>query len=233
MQRILCPVHEEETPSCVVYHDHWRCYGCGASGPLSQLGLKGTSAISRPPPVDLPSELARIRALPLVTVRGLRLPADADSYYVVWPCGGYYKRRKFFPGDGPKYIGPRGHKKPPLWARREAGSATLVLVEGELNALSLAQACTHADVMSPGGVGDFKETLVYAVAGYTRYILVLDRDKPGLDAGQKMRNWLLKLTPYVDLHLVQPDLNDKLVNGTLREEVRSWGLGLPTRVQSG
>jgi DNA primase len=28
----LCPFHGERTPSFVVYHDHYYCYGCGANG---------------------------------------------------------------------------------------------------------------------------------------------------------------------------------------------------------
>lgn len=229
MQRILCPVHEEETPSCVVYEDHWKCFGCGASGPLSQLGLEGARAVPQRPPVNLEEECARIAALPRASVRGLSLPVDDRGYYILWPCGGYYKHRLFFPRPGQKYIGPRGHKKPPFWARRDAGNKALFLVEGELNALSLAQAPSADgwDICSPGGVGDFKESLLPLFTSYTRFCLVLDKDQPGLDAGKKMKDMLVRLTPYVELRLVQPDLNELLQNERLQEEVRSWAL--PTK----
>jgi len=29
--QILCPFHEEKTPSCRIYHDHLHCFGCGKS----------------------------------------------------------------------------------------------------------------------------------------------------------------------------------------------------------
>lgn len=30
--KIACPFHEENTPSCQVYDDHFHCFGCGANG---------------------------------------------------------------------------------------------------------------------------------------------------------------------------------------------------------
>jgi len=35
---VLCPVHEERTPSCKVDADLWYCHGCGAGGSLYDLG---------------------------------------------------------------------------------------------------------------------------------------------------------------------------------------------------
>jgi len=35
---VLCPVHEERTPSCKVDDDLWYCHGCGAGGSLYDLG---------------------------------------------------------------------------------------------------------------------------------------------------------------------------------------------------
>lgn len=45
--QILCPFHEEKTPSCRIYSDHLHCYGCGKS--LDTIGyimeLRGLSFI--------------------------------------------------------------------------------------------------------------------------------------------------------------------------------------------
>jgi DNA polymerase I-like protein with 3'-5' exonuclease and polymerase domains len=30
--KILCPFHDEQTPSCHIYPDHYHCFGCGAHG---------------------------------------------------------------------------------------------------------------------------------------------------------------------------------------------------------
>ena len=34
---ILCPVHEDRSPSCYVYHDGYKCFACGASGSVIDL----------------------------------------------------------------------------------------------------------------------------------------------------------------------------------------------------
>jgi hypothetical protein len=35
--RLLCPFHREQTPSCVVRDGRYYCFGCGASGPATDL----------------------------------------------------------------------------------------------------------------------------------------------------------------------------------------------------
>lgn len=223
VQRILCPWHEEDTPSCVVYADHVKCFGCGRSGSLSECGIVGPlQSAPRPPQTDLPSELARIEAMPRAVVRGLELPTDGDSYYIVWPCRSFFKRRKFFPGDGPKYIGPRGHKKAPFWARRSEACA-LAIVEGELNALSVAALSPAFDVMSPGSATDFSEKLLSQVQGYKKFLVLVDKDKAGVEAAKRLAPLLLKLTPYVLVDLMKPDANDLLVAGKLAEKIQGWG----------
>ena len=32
--KTLCPFHSEATPSCVIYDDHYHCFGCGAHGDI-------------------------------------------------------------------------------------------------------------------------------------------------------------------------------------------------------
>lgn len=232
MPKIICPFHEDTNPSCEIYEDGYHCFVCDASGPLSALGpeFRDIKAPPKLPPTDLPSELARIKLLPFAPVRGLQLPVDTNSYYVLWPGDTYFKRRLFFPGEGPKYLCPRGHAKPPFWAHHDSKNSSLAVVEGELNALSLERVLSGWDILSPGGVGDFNEKLLPMLRGYKRFVLILDKDKPGLDAGKRMKEMLVRMTPHVDLFLVAPDLNDQLVNGTLEKEVKSWHLDMPTRV---
>lgn len=212
MQRVFCPRHKEKTPSVVVYEQFGYCFGgCGVI-PLSELGdVRPTVAA---PPTDLKSELERIRLLPTGSVRGLVLPIDGDSFYIVWPEGNYYKRRKFFPGDGPKYLCPRGHQKPLFVARKDVSKDNLVIVEGELEALTLATIKGNYDIVSPGGVGNFKEGpwLNFALT-YKRFCIIVDRDRPGLDAAIRLKKALLEISPYVSVLLKdkQGDLNDLLV----------------------
>jgi len=227
MQRVHCPRHEERTPSCVVYPTHAYCYGGCGPIPLSELG-----ATVRPgraaPPEDLGAMLGYIAGLPRARIRGLDLPADGDSYYLVWPSADYYKRRKFLPGDGSKYLCPRGHKKPLYVPRAPTHSKVLAIVEGELNALSLSSIGPNMGVCSPGGVGDFNEKLLDQIdklfLDIDRYHIIVDRDGPGLDAAIKMKGLLVKRTPYVEVTLMERDLNELLVSGELEGEAsrRGW-----------
>jgi hypothetical protein len=208
----------------VVYeHGAW-CYGGCGRIPLSELGLHDVARPAALPPTDVEGELARIALLPEVSVRGLSLPADGDSYYLVWPGARYYKRRKFFPGDGPKYICPRGHSKP-LYLARPEGSA-LAIVEGELNALSIANVTSEFAVCSPGGVGDFNEKTLEKnwafFSSFSRFLIVTDKDRPGLEAAKKLKPELLRISPYVRTVLMEPDANELLQAGKLAEVVQGW-----------
>lgn len=225
MLRVFCPRHEENTPSCVVYDEYAFCYGGCGRIPLEELGEAGQGLRAKPSPADLNSELARIGALPCAPVRGLSLPVDGDSYYIVWPGNGYYKRRKFIPGEGPKYLCPRGHKKPLFVARKSQGQVCAI-VEGEINALSLAAIAPPYGVVSPGGVGDFKPEIIWQnkeiFGAIKRYYVILDKDSPGLQAAIKLKGALLQLTPYVDVVLLEQDCNELLIIGKLREKEAGW-----------
>lgn len=187
-KKIRCPFHQEETPSCVLYSDGYKCFGCGAYGKLSELTgveLPPPEELEPEPPEDISASLDRIYALPKAEVRGLLLPADHKGFYITWPEHDYYKLRMWEPGKGPKYIGARGHTRPLFWARKNR-SDILVIIEGELNALSIAESCLDIDVVSPGGTGDFTERKVRdRLTSYYRYstiLVIADADKPGAEA---------------------------------------------------
>jgi hypothetical protein len=225
VQRVHCPRHEERTPSVVIYPDHGWCFGGCGRIPLDELEAEGIKPAAKLPPEDLEAMLGYINGLPLADVRGLRLPVDSTSYYIVWPGGTYYKRRQFIPGDGPKYRCPAGHAKP-LFVPRQVKGDTLAIVEGELNALSLSSIEPPYSVCSPGGVGDFTEKLIDKchtfVLSFSKFRVILDKDKPGLDAALRMKALLLKHTPHVDIVLMPKDCNELLVEGSLKDEAEKW-----------
>jgi len=37
---VLCPFHQEKTPSCILYEDHYHCYGCKAHGNVIQAYIR-------------------------------------------------------------------------------------------------------------------------------------------------------------------------------------------------
>jgi hypothetical protein len=213
----------------VIYEDHAYCYGgCGVI-PLSELDSGGVpigAAVPRPAPVNLEADLEHIKALPKARVRGLDLPVDRDSYYIVWPGDGYYKRRRFIADGGSKYYCPRGHKKPLYIPWVQPKAETLAVVEGELNALSLATLKPSFSVCSPGGSGDFGEKLLKTDASFLltfkHFLVIVDRDEAGLKAATALKKALLHLTPYISIILMPRDANDLLVAGQLSQEVACW-----------
>lgn len=212
-KKILCPFHQERTPSCVIYSDHFACYGCGKRGPRSALkGEYATMPIEDPEPEDLAEAFRYIDSLPFTEQRGLSLPTDRDGFYIVWPDRSYYKYRFFSPW-GPKYIGARGHVKP-LFTANTAASRVCLMVEGELNALSLAKAVPELTVVSPGGSGNFSKKQIAALltqmANYDILTLIVDEDAAGAKAVVEALPVLRLAGKRVWTWLMTPDANQTL-----------------------
>jgi hypothetical protein len=227
--KVLCPRHFEKTPSCELYPNGWaHCFSCNANFKYADIP---DAEVVEPEPEDLEASLAYIEALPLKAIRGLEFPADRKGYYLIWPDRSYYKLR-FFEGT-PKYIGAKGHERG-LFMARWGLDAPLVLIEGEINALSVAKACPDLNVISPGSASDFserrlKQGLRYIV-NYSKILLVADRDGPGAEAVINGMSVLSNRVQGVKGHLMSPDANETLVSGgceKLKEEIyRAMGLGV-------
>lgn len=210
-RKIRCPNvnHVERTDSCHVYGDRAYCFGCGWMGRVD--GQEMATSAEEPEPENLDSALARIAGLHKRAVRGLELPADESGFYIVWPDGSYYKKRHW--EREPKYVGARGHTKPLFWARHAPGR--LLLCEGELNALSLAEALPFA-VASPGGVGDFTsrrlEKHYTQISRYDNITIIVDNDAPGAVAAIEALGFLRARGHLVNYLLMDPDANDILAS---------------------
>lgn len=212
--KILCPYHKESTPSFHVYPDgSGHCYGCGAhEGPSKQRIVPDEERYVE----DIQASIKYIKSLPRATIRGLSLHHDNDYYYVVWPSDDYYvRRRKVDVPDRPKYVGAAGHRKPIFIARERSRSVPLIVVEGQLNALSMAEAEIQASVVSPGAATDFKKlaNLPYYM-GYDNIVLVLDNDAAGAMGAIELKGQLLAMgKTNVRIHLVNEDANEILQAG--------------------
>lgn len=232
-RKYLCPKHREDTPSANAYSDHYYCFGCGARGPLSELGLPAGERIEITYVEDVAATISYIKSLPRKTIRGFSLHFSPRGYYLLWPTEDYYKLRIEGAEAGSKYRGPSGVKKPPFTVRKNSsGSDRLVLVEGEFNALSLATLEGAYDVTSPGGAGDFysksNERNLREYARYGAVELVVDADAAGAQAAIETKAKLVTLgCPEVKIHLVERDFNDIHVQDgkeALREQVKRMGL---------
>lgn len=238
--RILCPRHAESTPSCVLYDRTYKCYGCGAYGRLEELGITPSYGTPSPmyvddkPKEDIEDSIDYIQSLPKEPIRGLNLHTDAKNYYIVWPDESYYKSRtKSSEDNASKYKCPYGVPKPPFFIKREKQfswySKSLLVVEGELNALSIAQCCSFIDVLSPGGSGDFssdktKKSLPF-FQQYNKILVIADSDDAGMGAVMSLAGFLRSNGIKTYAKLMKKDANDILVTEgreQLEKEIRSY-----------
>lgn len=212
-----------------VYPDGYaHCFGCGAHVAVKELDTKHEYVAKIKHVENVQEKLAYISSLPCKEIRGLLLPYDTDSYYIVWPERDYYNQR-FFNPTGVKYKLPSGHSKRPLWVRNAEGASTLVVVEGEINALSVGLVTpASVNVVSPGGAGDFyAKTLdkyLPLFSQYAKLVLLADKDRAGAMACIQLKSNLLALgAKNVHIHLMEQDANAILMlhgHTALAEEIQ-------------
>lgn len=237
LARLPCPKHVDKTPSLTVYAQGWaHCYSCGWRTPADTLGFsQEEKEIDEDKYVeDVEASIRRIEALPRRLVRGLVLPCDGDSYYVVFPGRDYYRRRLGNPdAQRGKYRSPVGVRRPAFILEGEHTARIGLFVEGEINALSIKAACPAAWVFCPGGAGDFsRASTLYAdaVSLRDRIVTVCDRDAAGARAGLALNGelWPRKL----EIQLWGEDANELYQKGQLRPHLeRRLGLSGETAVQ--
>lgn len=235
MERIHCIKHEESTPSLVVYETHAYCYGGCGRIELSELGRVAEAAPKERYKEDIDARRKEIETFPRATFRGFVFPHDSRGYFITWPDCSYFKQRLFNPKPGEsKYKNPAGQSQPPFWARRGA-SRTLILSEGEINALSMAEAFPEWDVLSPGSASDFKTAkftkfLLTFVRYYCTVIIQTDRDGAGTEAAIHTKGLLLNKVPNLPIVLMERDANE-IYCGEGKEKLREEVLRLLPRMQ--
>lgn len=219
----LCTSHEEKTPSLAVYTDGtgW-CFGCATH--FKQLSTPIEKAPKREV-TDIPKQLEYIRSLPTTQHRHLNFPSDNLGYYIIWPNGDYYKRRNWdVSTDKPKYTCPKGQTQPLYW--KIVPSSSLVIIEGEINLLSLQLVIDNKiDLMSPGSAGNFKQKKLYkdltALLKYEKIFILVDRDVAGLRAAISLKTLLQPDVYDVTIILMEKDCNQLLVEYG-KEYLKTW-----------
>jgi 5S rRNA maturation endonuclease (ribonuclease M5) len=227
MDRVFCPRHIERTPSCVIYETHAYCYGGCGKIDLSEIGLTATKQTKEKYVENLEEKFRYIDSLPRKLIRGFSLPYDDTGYYLCWPDRNYYKHRLWNRDAKDKYRGAAGHPKPIFWAGRAVSPEALVVVEGEMNALSISEAFPEWDVCSPGSASDFKTEktrhfLLTYCTRYSRVIIVTDYDGPGTEAAIIAKGCLIGKVPDVQILLMKRDANEMFCDEgieALRKEI--------------
>lgn len=213
MERILCPYHEEATPSMVIYDDGGYCFGCGKWATNEELGrqdAEGKKVIEEKE--DIQQTISYISQLGKRELRGLVFPCDGTGIFLVWPEGQYYKRRRLEGTIANKYTCPKGHKQPLLNFNK--GKSIKLIVEGEINALSIKEATQDLyHIICPGGSTSFDRRIVGQVREDNLCLIVVDSDAAGVSAYIKLASLLYEAYPNIIIKklLMDEDANDILV----------------------
>lgn len=215
IKKIRCPsgTHEDTTPSCALYADgSGYCFSCQSFFKK----LAEPEAVPEVKPEDLIEKLSYIDSLPKDTIRGLLLPYDNMGYYIVWPDRSYYKLRKWATnGPQDRYLSPRGVAKTPFYIPPSILTESLIIVEGEINALSLNKAKVNYGIFSPGSTTNFSvnylEKYLRKLTHYTKILILVDDEYVSLQAALTVKDFLQHTCPNVLIHLMNIDCNDILV----------------------
>lgn len=239
--KIHCPNpnHQDDTESCAVYDDgHGYCFGCGTY--FKDVGNDGPRIIDtnwiKSKSENIQEKIKYIKSLPTQQIRGLELPYDNRGYYVVWPDESYYKLRLWDnPNSKSRYVSPIGHTYRPfilLGCEYASADTPLVVVEGEINALSLRKAIHTPNIVSFGSASELgkPDSLMKEVfRDYRSIVVFVDNDPPGVAGALKFKEQLKEYCPDIRLYTLDRDFNDLLVSGgvdSVKEKVKNLGLRL-------
>jgi 5S rRNA maturation endonuclease (ribonuclease M5) len=209
-----CTQHEDRTPSVAVYEDgSTYCFSCGGYTLANP-----SKVLSAPPKLkeeDVIKIVETINRKPKRLIRGLELPHDHLGYYVVWPGNNYYKLRYWVPpADRGKYYNPVGAVRPNFILNRGALHDTLYVVEGELNALSIAKVIDNT-VVCPGSATNFKVNKVLDgltnAYQYRNLVIVVDKDEAGIQAALLLKTNVTERISDVRIIAMERDANEILV----------------------
>ncbi len=206
--KILCPFHNDTEPSMHVYGEWAYCFVCQANVKASELNLPPSAREIRAKknPVNIKERITYIKSLETKTIRGLELPYDDTGFYIVWSDESYYVKRTWTGKS--RYVSPSGVVRPlfKFYKRVTVANELLVIVEGELNAMSLRQSITDdVDIVSPGSANNFVK-YIKEYESYKNVLIIFDLDAPGVVFGVDLKNRLLT-GRKVSVHPMERDLN--------------------------
>jgi len=208
--KVLCPKHDDTNPSMEIYPDGGFCFVCGAFIPIAEMPNEEGFIITKKENENVQEKIEYIKQLPSERIRGLSFPKGPEGFYIIWPGNVFYKLRTTH--DQPRYKGPRGLRAPLF--RLDGNNGVLVVVEGEINALSLAEAypVRTFTIASPGSCSEFNRH-VDTYKQFKTIIIFADNDPAGIANGYILKETLLKSGKSVILILLDTDFNDLLQQG--------------------
>lgn len=235
LYKIRCPdpEHVDDSPSCGVYADgSGYCFSCSKYfKKVAEPTKEVTKHIE-----DINEKLTYINSLPTTYTRGLVFPFDNDGYYILWPSSDYYKLRRWSSiRGGDKYLSPSGHRKPLFRLYRQKVTQNLIVVEGEINAISLHGHISNCDIICPGSASSFTDTMILSalpeLAEYVNIVICVDADIAGLTAALKLKELLRSKVLNITIKLMERDFNELLVEYGKDFKDKLKNLDMPPWVQ--
>jgi 5S rRNA maturation endonuclease (ribonuclease M5) len=223
VSKILCPYHNDTEPSMHLYGEYAYCFVCRANVKTSELNLPGSAREIRAKknPVNIRERIQQIRELPKSMIRGFELHNDNTGYYVLWPDETYYVKRM---NEGKnRYVSPAGVQRPLFTFYKRVTvdpKSVLVIVEGELNAMSLRASITDdVDIVSPGSANNFVK-YIREYEEYKRVLIITDLDAPGVVFGVDLKDRLLS-GRKVNIWPMERDLNEQYQEENGKEKIQT------------
>jgi hypothetical protein len=196
-----------------VYEERCYCFSCGFTCLTTEvLDADEIKELKKAPKEkeDAQETIRYIETLPKKRIRGLSLHSETSGFFIVWPDRSFYKKRLQREDGGSRYIGPRGHK-PPLFKYESQNRYCCVVVEGELNCMSLCLGLDGVDIsiVSPGSANSLMDHTEYYLQ-FRLLVIVVDKDKTGVENGSELKQYLLSHKKRVILIGVDKDFNQTL-----------------------
>lgn len=227
--KINCPYHDDKTASMHLYADHAHCFGCGKHVTLATLeeehSVVSSTWVGKPGSSYYPfkakhgrqenvaKSLERINTLPRKLIRGFELPYDDKGYYIVYPNSNYYVLRLWEGDNTNKYRSPLGHRKSLFTPSLSKWCDDLIVVEGQINALTAALCVPGVNIVSAGACTDLNRgDFVKYYLQFSKICIIVDKDAAGVSAGVELKKQLVNAGKRVVLFPMEQDINDVYVN---------------------
>jgi len=224
--KVRCPFpeHEDTNPSAYKYGNKIYCFVCNKGLALKEeRGVYEKTELKKQKVSEY--DISRIQSLPITNYRCLDLHSDGKFVYIIYPDGQYYRARNIHSNcSASKYVSPKGVVKHYMYLPCE-NTDTLLLVEGEINALSIRKVNSKVSLLCPGSATDFSTaTKKYQneIKRFKKVIVTADKDTAGAKAVINALKVLRHLGVGLRHHLWTKDANDLLIEGEeyLEREVK-------------
>ena len=216
-EKARCPFHDDKNPSMAVKSTYWKCYPCNIGGTqidfvmkMENLDFKGAcqfieetfnikesermdfnSIIREMKPIGdkLKSYLKDVRKISEETIRDMKLK-ESDGWFVfaMTDNDNNVIGLKYLKYPEKNFRLEKGSRRSPINYHRAKKYDTLIIVEGEMDMLSVYEAGFPNVISAPNGASntDFMESVDFSK--FTHIQIAVDNDEPG----EKFKENLIK-----------------------------------------